>query len=68
MSCRYHCLGRVDWYPAGNAAAVQPAYPTAFPNQPVLETILPEQTLTSIVIYPLYHHVTGSTIHQGEIN
>ena len=40
----------------------------AFPNQPILETILPEQTLTSIVIYPLYHHVTGSTIHQGEIN
>ena len=26
--CRYHCLGRVDWYPAGAAAAVQPAYPT----------------------------------------
>ena len=32
-----------------------------------LSILQPEQTLTSIVIYPLYHHVTG-TIHQGEIN
>ena len=28
MSCRYHCLGRVDWYPAAAASAIQPAYPT----------------------------------------
>ena len=28
MGRRYHCYGRVDWYPAGAATAAQPAYPT----------------------------------------
>ena len=28
MGRRYHCYGRVDWYPAGAATAIQPAYPT----------------------------------------
>ena len=28
MELRYHVLGRVDWYPAGAATAVQPPYST----------------------------------------
>ena len=30
MELRYHVLGRVDWYPAGAATALQPVYPTYY--------------------------------------
>ena len=35
-----YLLGRVDWYPAKAATAVQPAYPNLFQKRKILQTLL----------------------------